>query len=287
MKKIIALSLFVLLLLLAGCGTQAGRTEYIGIDGAKAVALKDAGVTEGEFSTAGLDERNGISFYQVDFTAGGKSYEYSIDAVTGAVIEANVTGGDSASSSSAAGNSAASSGSGSSSSSSGTSSQAPSTSSGSTPGTAAQGQITQEEAINIAKNHAQVTDCFTLPVKQDWENGRLVYDVEFYTSDGKEYDYEIDATTGEVLSYDYDMEQQIPMGSAGTGTAITEDQARQLVLDQVPGATRDNFIEFKVDYDDGRLEYEGELLYNGTLYEFTVDGYSGTIRDWESERAGW
>ena len=38
----------------------------------------------------------------------------------------------------------------------------------------------------------------------DWDDGRYVYDVEFYTSDYKEYDYEIDAYTGAVLSYDYD-----------------------------------------------------------------------------------
>ena len=55
-------------------------------------------------------------------------------------------------------------------------------------------------------------------------------------------------------------------------------------LAQVPGAAEENFLEFKTDYDDGRLEYEGELFYDGMKYEFTVDGYSGTIREWESEK---
>ena len=105
--------------------------------------------------------------------------------------------------------------------------------------------------------------------------------MEFYTADGKEYDYEIDAATGEVLSYDYDAERQ----AAASGTAsITEAEAKALVLAQVPGAAEENFLEFKTDYDDGRLEYEGELFYDGMKYEFTVDGYSGTIREWESEK---
>ena len=39
----------------------------------------------------------------------------------------------------------------------------------------------------------------------DYEDGRWVYDVEFYT-DNKEYDFEIDATTGKVLDVDYDVD---------------------------------------------------------------------------------
>lgn len=33
--------------------------------------------------------------------------------------------------------------------------------------------------------------------------------------------------------------------------------------------------------DDGRLEYEGTIYYNGVEYEFSIDGYSGAIRSWE------
>ena len=186
----------------------------------------------------------------MEFTAGGAKYEYAVDALTGSIIEAKKEGGESQSSSSQA--------------------------SGTT------GLITEEEAAQIAKEHAQVTDCTMLPVKLDRDDGRQVYDVEFFTADGKEYDYEIDAATGEVLSYDYDAERQ---AAAASGTAsITEAEAKALVLAQVPGATEENFLEFKTDYDDGRLEYEGELFYDGMKYEFTVDGYSGTIREWESEK---
>lgn len=280
MKKLIAVCLLAGLVALAGCNSsQTASASYIGVEAARSAALKDAGETEGDFTNATLEERDGTIYYDVEFTAGGAKYEYAVDALTGSIIEAKKEGGESQSSSSqpSSSSSQASSQSGSSLNSTpkAESSQA-SSAAGST------GLITEEEAANIAKEHAQVTDCTMLPVKLDRDDGRQVYDVEFFTADGKEYDYEIDAATGEVLSYDYDAERQ---AATASGTAsITEAEAKALVLAQVPGAAEENFLEFKTDYDDGRLEYEGELFYDGMKYEFTVDGYSGTIREWESEK---
>lgn len=273
MKKLIAVCLLAGLVALAGCNSsQTASASYIGVEAARSAALKDAGETEGDFTNATLEERDGTVYYDVEFTAGGAKYEYAVDALTGSIIEAKREGGDDrkeSSASSAASSSQASS-----------ESSTPKTESSQASGTT--GLITEEEAASIAKEHAQVTDCTLLPVQLDQDDGRQVYDVEFFTADGKEYDYEIDAATGEVLSYDYDAERQ---AAAASGTAsITEAEAKALVLAQVPGAAEENFLEFKTDYDDGRLEYEGELFYDGMKYEFTVDGYSGTIREWESEK---
>ena len=283
MKKLIAVCLLAGLVALAGCNSsQTASASYIGVEAARSAALKDAGETEGDFTNATLEERDGTIYYDVEFTAGGAKYEYAVDALTGSIIEAKKEGGESQSSSSqtsSSSSSQASSQSGSSQSGSSLSST-PKAESSQASGTT--GLITEEEAASIAKEHAQVTDCTMLPVKLDRDDGRQVYDVEFFTADGKEYDYEIDAATGEVLSYDYDAERQ---AATASGTAsITEAEAKALVLAQVPGAAEENFLEFKTDYDDGRLEYEGELFYDGMKYEFTVDGYSGTIREWESEK---
>lgn len=276
MKKLIAVCLLAGLVALAGCNSsQTASASYIGVEAARSAALKDAGETEGDFTNATLEERDGTVYYDVEFTAGGAKYEYAVDALTGSIIEAKREGGDDrkeSSASSAASSSQASS----------ESSTPKAESSQASSAAESAGLITEEEAANIAKEHAQVTDCTMLPVKLDRDDGRQVYDVEFFTADGKEYDYEIDAATGEVLSYDHDAERQ---AAAASGTAsITEAEAKALVLAQVPGAAEENFLEFKTDYDDGRLEYEGELFYDGMKYEFTVDGYSGTIREWESEK---
>lgn len=280
MKKLIAVCLLAGLVALAGCNSsQTASASYIGVEAARSAALKDAGETEGDFTNATLEERDGTVYYDVEFTAGGAKYEYAVDALTGSIIEAKKEGGESQSSSSQPSSSSSSSSQASSQSSSSLNSTPKAESSQASGST---GLITEEEAANIAKEHAQVTDCTMLPVKLDRDDGRQVYDVEFFTADGKEYDYEIDAATGEVLSYDYDAERQ---AAAASGTAsITEAEAKALVLAQVPGAAEENFLEFKTDYDDGRLEYEGELFYDGMKYEFTVDGYSGTIREWESEK---
>ena len=277
MKKLIAVCLLAGLVALAGCNSsQTASASYIGVEAARSAALKDAGETEGDFTNATLEERDGTVYYDVEFTAGGAKYEYAVDALTGSIIEAKKEGGESQSSASQPSSSSSQASSQSGSSLNSTPKAESSQASGTT------GLITEEEAASIAKEHAQVTDCTMLPVKLDWDDGRQVYDVEFFTADGKEYDYEIDAATGEVLSYDYDAERQ---AAAASGTAsITEAEAKALVLAQVPGAAEENFLEFKTDYDDGRLEYEGELFYDGMKYEFTVDGYSGTIREWESEK---
>ena len=70
--------------------------------------------------------------------------------------------------------------------------------------------------------------------------------------------------------------------AAGT-TALTAEQAQAIALAKVPGAAAADIWEFEVDRDDGRLEYEGTIYYSGMEYEFTIDGYSGAIREWDAE----
>ena len=241
----------VLGLVLTGCGQQRTQASYIGADAAKAIALDAAGIAEGAatFASADLENRNGTDYYQVTFTADGKNYAYDIDAVTGVVISGTQNGG---------------------------------TGGGADASGTETAAVGEGKAKEIALNHAGLTEDQVTFVKLslDWEDGRVVYDVEFYTSDYKEYDYEIDATTGEVLSYDYDAEGYAPSADAGTQT-ISADRAKEIALAEVPGATTKDIYEFEVDRDDGRLEYEGTIYYNGVEYEFSIDGYSGAIRSWE------
>lgn len=144
--------------------------------------------------------------------------------------------------------------------------------------------ITADAAKSYALAHAGLTDdqvTFTKS-KLDYDDGKQVYDVEFYTGNREEYDYEIDAYSGAVISYDYEIKGSA--ASSGTST-ITEADAKKLALAQVPGAAESDIREFKTDYDDGRMEYEGKILYGGMEYEFEIDAYSGAIRSWETEPA--
>ena len=159
--------------------------------------------------------------------------------------------------------------------------------------TQAKGSITVEEAKTIALEHAGLTaDAVTfVKAKQDYDDGRLVYEIEFVTTSGNgylEYDYEIDAATGSILSYDYGAESYTPQpmtttpGTA-TGALIDEATAKLTVVNQVPGASTSDIYGWKLDYDDGRWEYEGKIIYNQMEFEFTIDAATGAVIEWDVE----
>jgi uncharacterized membrane protein YkoI len=66
--------------------------------------------------------------------------------------------------------------------------------------------ITEDQAQAIALEHAGLTeaDISHLQVRKDFDDGRQEYDVEFHV-DRLEYEYEIDAATGKILSFDKDL----------------------------------------------------------------------------------
>ena len=295
------------LLVLAGC-SKDGMAGYIGTAEAKNVALENAGLTASQvkFTDVELDDKNGTHYYQVEFTADGKEYEYDIDALTGAIIESKLPAGaqaqqNTASNNNTAGNTTPDTNTAGSSNTNnntagntipdtniaGSSNTNNNTSNNTSSGTGtASAALTADQAKNKALAHAglKANQVTFVKSKLDWDDGHQVYDVEFYTSDYKEYDYEIDASTGEVVSYDFDAEGYAPpaTGNGQSGT-ITADQAKEKALSQVPGATVSDIWEFETDYDDGRLQYEGKIYYNGMEYEFEIDGYSGAIRSWDAE----
>lgn len=253
--RIMILALAAAAVLGGGCAQKSNATEeYIGTEAAKALALQDSGLTETDavIEKTGLDTKNGIAYYEVDFSAGGYQYEYDIDAITGVIIESQ--------------------------------SKADGGQQTDQPQAATQSDvITEEKAKEIALTHAGLTseEVTFVQAKLDRDDGQWEYEVEFYGTDQKEYDYEINAVTGEIISYDYDAEHY---NAPNTGNQkISEEEAKNIALSQVSGATTDDIYQFEVDYDDGRLEYEGKIFYDGMEYEFSIDGYSGAIREWEAE----
>lgn len=266
--------------LLAGCGASAqsgAQAAYVDMETAKAAALSAAQVetADASFTKVELERDDGVAYYEVDFTdAAGQRYEYAVDALTGTVIA-------------------------------GTGTQA--AAQGGT--TAASGQISEDEAKRIALEDAGITEItsdelneignrgesvegytISVSVQFDYDDGVPVYDVEFTDIPGTngtvtEYDYEIDAATGAIRSMDHDAERvSYTAGTIYSGSANckTEDEIRAIALAKVPGAT-DSDITLYLDEDDGRLQYEGRIIYQNMKYEFEIDAYSGAIRDWDAE----
>lgn len=65
--------------------------------------------------------------------------------------------------------------------------------------------ITEKMAEDAALKHAgfKAEEVQRLRTTYDYDDGYEIYEVDFY-KDGYEYDYDIDAVSGEILSYDKD-----------------------------------------------------------------------------------
>ena len=159
------------------------------------------------------------------------------------------------------------------------------------PSSAANAFISEADAKKTAFDHAGVAeaDVTGLRVKLDYDDGRQVYDVEFY-SGNQEYDYEINAVDGTILSFDQEMDEWAAaqnaagtQNTAGQTASITETDARALALEQVPGATDENIVKFAQDYDDGRTVYEIEIIYNRAEYDIEIDASTGTVLKMEQD----
>ena len=160
--------------------------------------------------------------------------------------------------------------------------------------------ITVERAKQIALNNAGVKEANAvfLRANLDWDDGRMQYEVEFY-SGNTEYDYDIDAVTGAILSSDRELENfQIwnngtsrpsgntsgNTGSASSGNYITAERAQQIALAETPSGS--TVVKCQFDWDDGRAQYEIEIRNGWTEYEFEIDAVTGTIfsRDIDNDR---
>lgn len=147
--------------------------------------------------------------------------------------------------------------------------------------------ITEEEAKTIALEHANVqeSDVTGIRVKKDREDGYDIYDVEFYVQN-KEYDYEVSVTDGAIIQSDYSIEDDFSIGSNTGNTQsenlISEEDAKNAALARVEGATEQD-IRIKLDYDDGKSVYEGDIFYNNREYEFEIDAATGDFLEWSEE----
>ena len=144
------------------------------------------------------------------------------------------------------------------------------------------GYISREKAEAAALKDAGVkrADVTFEKSKLDRDGDRAVYDIEFYSAE-KEYDYEIDALTGEILK----REQEPRQTSGASGQSlIGVEKAKKLAAEHT-GLTvsQVKFTECELDRDDGRVVYELEFRCGGEEYEYTVDACSGAILEAERD----
>ena len=285
-KWIFTVAAFALAMTLTGCRDNAAasipqqssqeQTQMISMEEAQEAALKAADIVaaDADISATTLSEVAGVACYKVEFTSGEYAYAYTINAETGAVMEmssqeqnAQASGTQTETADPAA-------------------PAAPAPAQTSEPATAQNatgtGTVDEAAAQKIALEHAGVkaADATITKSKLDYEDGRQVYDIEWYAG-GAKYDYEIATDTGEIISSAY---EEKTMGADSKNVTVSEADAKKTALDRVSGATDKDLYEWKLDYDDGRPEYEGKIIYGGTEYEFTIDAATGSVMEWDAEK---
>ena len=293
---VIAMGVVTALTMTACSMIPSAKASYISMDAAQSKALNAANVDAAnvESYSAQMGDVGTTTCYEVQFVSDGYANYYAVNATDGEIVKVTKTpvGEEPIQAQPEQTTDASASQTGETTPSTATGNQnntaATKPTAGQTTTTpAANGQITLEQAKETALKHAGLkADAVTfVKAEQDYENGKLVYEVEFVTNDGGkvvEYDYEIDAATGSVVSYDYDAENYVSAKGATT-VSVDEATAKQTVLNKVPGATAANIYEWKLDFDDGRWEYDGKIVYNLMEYDFTVDASSGAVTEWGVE----
>lgn len=122
--------------------------------------------------------------------------------------------------------------------------------------------IGYDKAKEIALNHANVTDNISnYKIEIDYDNV-IVYEIEFRYNN-IEYEYEINATTGDIVKYDIDNHHNI--NNNPNGTTITREEAKNIALEY---AKATDVTNFKIELDDN--SYEIEFIYNNKEYEYDI-----------------
>ena len=141
-------------------------------------------------------------------------------------------------------------------------------------------KISADKAKKIALGDAKLAekDVTFVKVELEFENNRLVYDVEFY-SGNVEYDYDIDAVSGAIVSADKDIENYVIPAQPSTeaqATEISVEKAKQIALSHA-GVGLARFTKAKIDYENGVKVYEIEFKVGNMEYEYDINVSNGAI----------
>ncbi|MCD7863684.1 MAG: PepSY domain-containing protein [Lachnospiraceae bacterium] len=157
----------------SGTTTDGTTATQITLDGAKEIALADAGVSSSEatFTKEKQDYEDGVRVYDLEFYTANGEWEYEIRISDGAIVSKSAKEYVSSSGSS----------------------------------TASDTYISVDEAKEIALNKAglSASDVTFKKAKLDRDDGIMVYEIEFYYG-RTEYEVKINATTGAVVEYEAD-----------------------------------------------------------------------------------
>jgi len=155
------------------------------------------------------------------------------------------------------------------------------------------GDISLDKAKEIALSHAGLSnDQVTfVQANKDFDDGIQKYEIEFYCN-GKEYDYEINASNGQIIKYDYDIEHNYTpnnnttnnQSNVNTTENISAERAKEIALSHAGLANSQvTFKRTELDFDNGIKKYEVEFYYNNREYSYEIDANTGSVLSYEQD----
>ena len=176
--------------IVTGCGSSG---QDIGQDEAKRIAFEDAGVSESDTSRLKVekDRDDGMLQYDVQFSVDEKEYSYDINGTNGEILSADVETNGTAAQNNTAGKTDDTAGTN-----SGTD-DTPSTNSGTA---AADVAVSEADARAAALERVPGATDADIRMELEYDDGYYIYEGDVIY-DQKEYEFEIDAQTGNFLKW--------------------------------------------------------------------------------------
>ena len=168
MKKTFWITWLVALVFVLSAVSAFAANDGIGAEEAKTIALKAAGVSAKSLDKINVetDREEGLRVYEVEFRADGVKYEYTVDAKSGEILQWELERKPGADG---------------------------------TP-------VDLGDAMAIALKDAGQTEEGVVfsKAKQKKDDGRQVFEIEFFVVDEAEYEYQIDLESGTILEVSYE-----------------------------------------------------------------------------------
>jgi len=156
--------------------------------------------------------------------------------------------------------------------------------------------VGRDVALQVALNQikATVEEISGEEIELDFEDGVMVYEIEFVYKDG-EYEFEINAENGNCIGYSYpeeDLEPDADLGPNATAKYyesikyyIGDDKALENALDHAGvKASEAKNPKCELDRDDGTVHYDVDFDANGYEYDYEIDAFTGKVLKSEKER---
>ncbi len=142
--------------------------------------------------------------------------------------------------------------------------------------------IGEEQAKNIALEHAKVTNPTNLKVEFDTEDGVIIYEVDF-EDDTYEYEYEINALNGNVITSDKERRDDRPIENENSKDYISRDKAKEIAFNHAK-VTSPKYVTVELDKEDGITVYQIEFEDSTYEYDYEINATNGTIVTSDKER---